>query len=78
MDDLQGYINYCINKLICSFKHKQTILKKNHIEPKDIIKLNHINNVINSILYNCDQLNIKSKVVQGFTHWRLKDNINIY
>ena len=47
MDDLQGYINYCINKLICSFKHKQTILKKNHIEPKDNIKLNHINNVIN-------------------------------
>ena len=52
-DSLEGYINYCVNKLIVSYTYKQEIMKKNHLEPKDIIKINQINAVINAILYNC-------------------------
>ena len=76
-NSLEGYINYCVNKLICSFKHKQLIIKKNHLEPKDIIKISQINAVINAILFNCEILNIKFEVVHRFTIWRLSNSINI-
>jgi hypothetical protein len=77
-DSLEGYINYCVNKLIVSYTYKQEIMKKNHLEPKDIIKINQINAVINAILYNCKILNIKFEVINRFTIWRLSNSITIY
>ena len=77
-DSLEGYINYCVNNLICSFKHKQEIMKNNHLEPKDINKINQINALIDSILHNCKILNIKFEVIKRFMIWRSSNSINIY